>query len=172
MDYKRHFEGFSREELLEYLEFLLHNYRVMDAFWFLNVEERHGHAEACKINELVWGKTAQLAARDLKKRFKLDQGGLEGFLQAQRLFPWAILVGYRFQEGDGEVTLTVPDCPAQTARLRRGLGEYDCKEMHVAEFGEFAREIDPAIRVECLYAPPDPHPEDHFCKWRFTLERD
>lgn len=172
MDYKRHFEGWSKEELLDYLEFLLHNYRVMDAFWFLNIENRHDHQEACLINEMVWGKTAQLAARDLKKRFGFEEGGLQGYLKAQRIFPWAILVGYDFEDHGDHLTLKVPDCPAQTARLDRGLGEYDCKEMHLAEFQGFAKEIDPRIKVSCLYAPPDEHPADHFCQWRFEMEKD
>ena len=170
MSYKHHFEGWDREEILEYLDFLLHNYRTMDAFWFINSEKRHGHQEACDMNELVWGKTAQLAARDLKKRFGLGQGGLDGFLKAHKLFPWCILVGYKFEEHKDHISLKVSDCPPQMARLQRGLGEYDCKAMHMAEFSNFAREIDPRIKVECLYAPLDEHPPDHFCKWRFTLE--
>lgn len=160
----------TQVQLRSYVEFLLWHYKVVDGFWFLNAAERFGQSTAEELNTRVWEKAGALAAKQIIKRFNIDEKGLSGFLKAQSLYPWSLIIGYNFEQKDDELILTAPACPSQLARLKRGLGEYNCKEMHRREFESFAKVIDERICVECRFAPPDKHPPDTFCKWRFYMK--
>jgi hypothetical protein len=163
------FEQMDAPELRRYIEFLLWHYRVMDSFWYLAVSERFDEPTADRLNETVWGRIPAMAAKDLVRRFRIGEDGLAGFVKALRFWPWCILVDYRIRETPQEVVISVPACPTQEARTRRGLPEYDCREMHRLEFDSFARQIDPRIETACEFAPPAPRRDGLTCRWRFTL---
>lgn len=163
------FKDMDESGLRNYIEFLLRQYRVVDAFWFISIEERYGREVAEEINEWIWSRVGSLAGKDIRKRYHIQETGLEGFTKTLKLFPWTILGEHHIEQRGDEVILTVPACPPQVARLKRGLEEYHCKEMHRKEFIHIAKEVDLRIRIKCEFAPPDPHPEKLFCKWRFHL---
>jgi hypothetical protein len=160
----------NSDELKEYIRSLLWSFRLTDAFWFIKIEERFGITAAEELNAEVWAKVGQLGARDILKRFGPFEKGPKGVWQAYALFPWTIIADYEVEERGNELIVSMPHCPPQEGRLKHGKGEYVCKHMHGAEFQNFASVIDPDVKVECLFAPPDPHPADCFCKWRFYKE--
>jgi hypothetical protein len=61
------------------------------------------------------------------------------------------------------------DCRVQAARRRKGLPDFPCKPVGLVEYGNFASSIDPRFLTECIACPPDPHPDQYWCAWKFTL---
>ena len=104
------FQKMDAPQLRNYIQFLLWHYRVVDAFWYLNITEQFDQGTADQLNEKVWGKVAAMAAKDLVKRFDIQEKGLKGFVRALKHFPWCILVGYQIQESDGEVLRSALAC--------------------------------------------------------------
>ena len=62
------------------------------------------------------------------------------------------------------------ECRVQQARMRKGLPDYPCKSAGLVEYSYFARAIDERIVTQCIGCPPDAHPPQWFCAWRFTIE--
>lgn len=158
------------EEKDEYINFMLRQYRLVDGLWFLAVEDRFGLEAAVELNERIWEDIGGRSARDIKRRFSVEEKGLRGFVKAIKYFPWTTIIGFEIEENEEKVTIKVPSCPPQVARIKDGRGEFPCKEMHLREFRAFAAEIDERIDVKCIFAPPDEHPEDCFCMWEFRIK--
>jgi hypothetical protein len=163
------FSEMSDKDVREYLDFLLRQYRLTDAFWFLAVEDTFGTEAAVKLNQDIWTRMGGLVAKEIKETFQLEERGVARVLEALSYFPWTVIVGYDMEESEDGATIRVPHCPPQAARLRAGRDEFPCKSMHLGEFTSFAKEIDERVEVRCVMAPPDPHPEDLFCEWELRL---
>jgi hypothetical protein len=70
---------------------------------------------------------------------------------------------------DHTLRFEMNDCRVQAARKRKGLPDFPCKPVGLVEYTGFASEIDARIQTRCLACPPDPHPDELWCAWEFTL---
>lgn len=67
------------------------------------------------------------------------------------------------------IIFRMQNCRVQAARKRKGLPDYPCKSAGMVEYPYFARTIDNRIQTECIGCPPDEHPEEWFCAWKFFI---
>jgi len=154
--------------LVKYIDFLMWQYRIVDAFWFVTAEETLNLEVASKLNEDVWNKISTYMARDIKRRFKISSKGVNAVLEALSYNPWAFITKFNVEKGEDKATISIPSCTPQVARQKHGKREFPCKNMHLKFLANFAKEIDSRVKVKCLFAPPDPHPKDLWCKWEFS----
>jgi len=153
------------------LKALAVNWLAVDGVWFQAVENREGLADAKHVNDTCWSAFSPLEAARVKTLAGLDEtGGLAALAEALRHRLYASINEQEIVfEEDGALVMRMLKCRVQTARQRKGLTDYPCKSGGVVEYTTFARTIDPRIACECIACPPDPHPEEWVCSWRFTL---
>lgn len=161
-----------REKLLELTGEIGKNWLAMDGLWFQAIERAYGMNDAKRCNDSCWNRFSQVEARFIKSFLVLpERPGLEGLKQA---------LGYRMysrinkqsiiDESPTSIIFQMNDCRVQSARQRKGLDDYPCKSAGLVEYSRFAWGIDDRIRTECVGCPPDEHPQEWFCAWRFILE--
>jgi hypothetical protein len=147
------------------------NWLAMDGLWFLAVEAKYGLAVAMDIDQRVWSDFSRIEAERIKKRLSLpDDGGLEALDTALRQRLHSLLNDFRIERaGDESLCYFMVSCRTQSARERKGLPQFPCREVGLVEYSVFAKTIDPRIVTECIASPPDKIQRNFCCGWRFRL---
>jgi len=161
----------NKDELLKIMEELSKNWLAADGIWFQTVEARYDMEEAKRCNDSCWTKFSPLEAFSIKKFLGLPEfGGLDGLKKALRFRLYACInLQTIIDDTQQSFILQMNDCRVQSARKRKGLADYPCKSAGLVEYRTFAETIDARLQTQCLGCPPDAHPEDWFCSWRFCL---
>jgi len=162
----------DEEALLELKGRLAKNWLVNDGVWFQTIEKEHGLGEAKRCNDSCWAHFSPFEAQTIKNRLELPQSpGLDGLKKALGYRVYASINEQSITgEKDKEFVFQMNNCRVQSARKRRGLPDYPCKSAGVVEYTYFARSIDSRIKTQCIGCPPDEHPEEWFCAWKFSID--
>ncbi len=166
------FDEFSREDLIKIIKTYAKLWLAHDGCWFLAAEKKYGMDTAIELDTLSWEQFTVIEAKRIMKTFQLpENGGLETLKRALGLRLYASINIQEIQDGkDNCIIFRMKECRVQNARKRRGLPDFPCKSVGLVEYTGFAKTVDPRIKTECIACPPDPHPENFYCAWRFSLE--
>jgi len=160
-----------KESLLELLHTVSVNWLANDGVWFQAVEFESGMNDAKRCNDSCWAHFSPFEAWSIKKYLDLPQNpGLDGLKKALGFRLYARINTQSFiDEGSDSFVFQMNECRVQYARKRKGLDDYPCKSGGLVEYTYFARSIDPRIKTECIGCPPDDHPDEWYCAWRFKI---
>ncbi len=159
-----------REALIRLMAEISKNWLAGDGVWFQAVENRYGIWDAKRCNDSCWSRFSPFEAWSIKQFLELpEEAGLEGLKKALQFRLYARINVQSIIDEPNGIVFQMNDCRVQAARKRRGLEDYPCKSAGLVEYNSFAETIDSRIRTTCIGCPPDHHPEDWFCAWRFTL---
>ena len=163
--------GMPKERLLTLMNDIGVNWIANDGVWFQVVEDARGMYDAKRCNDSCWTRFSPFEAWSIKEFLGLPEyAGLEGLKKALAFRMYArINVQSIIDEGPSSVVFQMNDCRVQSARKRRGLDDYPCKSAGLVEYSYFGESIDPRICTECIGCPPDDHPPEWYCAWRFTI---
>ena len=171
MDRRERLMQYSKEELIGFLEDAAKNWLAHDGLWFLAAEERFGIETAIELDRRAWEKFTVVEAKRIKRRLGIEPGG--GIPALKQALEYRLYAHLNVQEtldvDERTIVFRMNDCRVQSARQRKGLPDFPCKPVGLVEYGNFARTIDPRFRTRCIACPPDPHPQEYWCAWEFTL---
>ena len=103
----------------------------------------------------VWESMAAIEAKSLQRMFKVaenpDVATIIGLLSKSS---WALDQPFKTIEiGNKRATLGIDRCRTQEARLGKGLCEFPCKKVRFGYLKNFAKTLNPKVKVNCLVCP-------------------
>jgi len=164
----------SKEELIDLLEIASKNWLAHDGLWFLAAEDEFDMETAIDLDKRAWERFTVIEAKRIMRFLGVEPGG--GMPALKKALQYRLYARINEQEiidvDERTIIFRMNKCRVQTARQRKGLPDFPCKPVGLVEYGNFASTIDPRLRTRCIACPPDPHPEDYWCAWEFTLSDD
>ncbi len=158
----------SLDELLRNISV---NWLANDGVWFQAVEFENGMTDAKRCNDSCWGQFSPVEAASVKRFLGLsDNPGLMGLKRALNFRLYSFVNEQSFSnEKEDSFIFRMNRCRVQEARKRKKLDDYPCRSGGMVEYPYFAKAIDSRIETECLFCPPDSHPDDCYCAWKFSI---
>ncbi len=167
------FKDLDKEQLLGVIEDFAKNWLAHDGLWFQAVEPNSDMKTAIQYDTEAWERFTVIEAKRIMKRHGIaENSGLDALKKALGFRLYAAINKQAIKnETKNSFEFYMVDCRVQSARVRKNLPLFPCKEVGIVEYTGFAKTIDPRIKTEVICCPPDLEAgEKFFCGWKFFIE--
>lgn len=171
MPERDHLRQHTKEELIDLLEMSAKNWLAHDGLWFLAAEDAFDMETAIELDRRAWEQFTVIEAKRIMRFLEMEPGGgIPALKKALQYRQYARLNEQQIVDVDERTFIfRMNACRVQEARKRKGLPDFPCKRVGLVEYAHFATAIDSRFETECIACPPEPHPDEYWCAWRFRL---
>lgn len=164
-------DALTREDLIKLLKVFVKNWLAHDGCWFLVIEEKHGIETAIELDSKAWEQFAVAEAKRIVKEFEIPKdGGLKSLEKAFRYRLYSVINEQEIEWIDEKtMRFKMLECRVQKLRRQKNLSDFPCRSVGEVEFSQFARTVDPRIKIKCISCPPN-EVKDFYCGWEFTID--
>ncbi len=148
------------------------NWLAHDGLWFQAVEKSFGMKLAIDLDTQAWEQFTVIEAKRIMARQGIaENSGLAGLKKALGYRLYAFINEQEIRnETESSFQFVMSDCRVQSARRRKGLDLFPCKEVGIVEYRLFAQTIDKRIKTDCICCPPDEEAgKEFYCGWKFSI---
>ena len=166
-----HPEDWSKEQLVQAIKMVARTWVITDGIYFQTIEDKWGLDEAVKADMKMWERVTVHEARKIRDIFQINEKGPLAIAKALDFVTFSMLDGFElaFEERTPErVVFAWTRCAPQEARLAQGRGEFPCKPVGCMFLEKMIEVFDPEVTLQCHICPPDPHPDNIWCKWELA----
>lgn len=170
-DDKKRLMTMEKEKLIRLLLVHIRDVWTEDGLYYLGIENRFGTNIATEVDREVWAVMGKIEARRIKDTLGITDSSIKGLFNVLQYTDWWLdMEEKEFELEENRFRITNKKCRVHIARFKKGLGEFNCKQVRWGFLKNFVKEINPKIEVDCHFCPLDPHPDDAWCEWEFSLK--
>jgi len=178
-DYSRDFDpalswqSFSKDALIELLRLYGQLFAAVDGFWYLSVKEKISNEQALDCDLWVWEKATRYELSRLTKAMNIQGNDVAALMKAFQLSPWFHFTEYKIDlKNKNHAILTIIRCRTLESLEKEGGDRVEemCGMVDPLIFGNYARFINPNMKVNPLVIPPRQRNQEFCCQWEYRVD--
>jgi len=163
-----------RDTLIRLVKAYCRLYQVVDAHWYLSIQDKWGNDAAMERDFWVWERLPRSEVEAVSKLLGVEgRKDLDSLIKLFLTVPMNMTTDYTVAHPTPDRTVvSFTFCPVLRALEKEGQGrEKDiCRDLDVMIFRNYAKYFNPAIQVNPILLPPRPDRTGPACVWEFRSQ--